>query len=253
MLAKLRPRSIYDILAAIGCFAALTTGVAYAAETIGSDDVINDSLLSEDIKNETLRGGDLAPGTIGSSRVADGTLVSSDVHDDALTGTDIKNGTIGSSDVAADSLGGGRITDNSLKGTDIEESSLNLLNAPTLRSGQTEKGGYAAYGAGKDNNFGSAVNFRIPLAAGIPFANLHFVGKGGTPPHAACPGSAVDPKAAPGHFCMYEADGQNRTEIIIFDPSNSVGAIARFGFGVQFKVLADGRAFSYGSWAVTAP
>jgi hypothetical protein len=136
VLDKLRPRSVYDVLAAIGCFAALTTGVAYAADTIGSDDVINDSLLSEDIKNGTLRGGDLTPGTIGSSRVADGTLVSPDVQDETLTGADLKNGTIGASDIAANSLGGGRIADNSLKGADIDEGSLTgVVRGFTRRTG----------------------------------------------------------------------------------------------------------------------
>jgi hypothetical protein len=124
MLAKLRPRSVYDILAAIGCFAALTTGVAYAAETIGTDDVINDSLLGEDIKQATVRGGDIALNTIATSRLTDNSLLSVDVQDGTLTAADILNGTIGASDIAANSLGGGRITDNSLKGTDIDESSL---------------------------------------------------------------------------------------------------------------------------------
>jgi hypothetical protein len=124
MLARLRSKLTYPhVVSTLALFVALG-GTAYAAATIGSDDVIDDSLRSEDIKNETLRGGDLTPGTIGSSRVADGTLVSSDVQDDALTGTDIKNGTIGASDVAANSRGGGRIADNSLKGTDIDEGSL---------------------------------------------------------------------------------------------------------------------------------
>jgi hypothetical protein len=136
VLAQLRPRSVYDVLASVGFFIAVATGGAYAADTIGSADVINDSLKSEDIKNETLRGGDLALNTIATSRltdnsllsvdVQDGTLTAADVQDETLTTAEIKNGTIGSADVAANSLGGGRIADNSLKGVDIQESSLDL-------------------------------------------------------------------------------------------------------------------------------
>jgi hypothetical protein len=94
MLAKLRPRSVYDVLAAIGCFAALTTGVAYAAETIGSDDVINESLLSEDIKNGTVAAGDIREGTIGSGRIADNSLGSVDIRNDTLAGEDINESTL---------------------------------------------------------------------------------------------------------------------------------------------------------------
>ena len=55
VFAKLRPRSPYDVLAVIGCFAGLTTGGANAADTIGSSDVIDESLLSQDFQG---RGGD---------------------------------------------------------------------------------------------------------------------------------------------------------------------------------------------------
>jgi hypothetical protein len=125
MLARVRAHFVHQPVAYLALFVALG-GTAYAAATIGTDDVINDSLLSEDIKNASLTGGDLREGTIGSGRVANDSLTSADVKDDTLRADDILNGTIGSSDIAANSLGGGRITDNSLKGTDIQESSLDL-------------------------------------------------------------------------------------------------------------------------------
>src|SRR4051794_37916677 len=64
MLSRLRPRSVYDVLAVIGCFAALTTGAAYAANTIGSGDVIDESLLSRDIANDHVRGEDILESTL---------------------------------------------------------------------------------------------------------------------------------------------------------------------------------------------
>jgi hypothetical protein len=117
MLARIRSHFMRQPVAYLALFVALGGTSAYAANTIGSDDVIDDSLRSEDIKNGTLRGGDLATNTIGSTRIVD----------DTLTADDIKNGTIGASDVAANSLGGGRIADNSLKGADIDEGSLSGL------------------------------------------------------------------------------------------------------------------------------
>jgi hypothetical protein len=65
MFSRLRPRSVYDVLAVIGCFAALTTGGAYAANTIGSTDVIDESLLSRDIQNDRVRGEDILESTLG--------------------------------------------------------------------------------------------------------------------------------------------------------------------------------------------
>ena len=59
MLDKLRPRSIYDVMAAIACFGVLAGGTAYAANTIGSADVIDESLLSQDIKNGEVKNSDI--------------------------------------------------------------------------------------------------------------------------------------------------------------------------------------------------
>src|SRR3954453_10857572 len=51
MLQRLRPRSAYDLVALLALFIAVATGGAYAANTIGSGDVIDESLLSQDLKN----------------------------------------------------------------------------------------------------------------------------------------------------------------------------------------------------------
>jgi hypothetical protein len=47
-LSRLRPRSGYDVVAVIAMFAALGTGGAYAAATIGSDEVVDESLTDAD-------------------------------------------------------------------------------------------------------------------------------------------------------------------------------------------------------------
>jgi hypothetical protein len=256
MLARLRDHLRHQPVAYLALFVALGGTGAYAAETIGTDDVINDSLLSEDIKNATLTGGDLREGTIGSGRVADDALTSTDVKDDTLTAADIKNGAIGSSDIAANSLGGGRITDNSLKGTDIQESSLDLAS-PTLRPGDTLTGVYGAWGAG--NGTGGAdytndtVNFRVPLANDLVSTDVHFV-----PQDAAadpnCPGTAVSPDADAGHLCIYEKNSGNRTFTSILNPRTSSGpGASKDGFLIYFTIPAADGSHSTGAWAVTAP
>jgi hypothetical protein len=58
---------------------ALSTGTAYAANTIGSSDIIDDSILSADVHNGTLVAGDLAKNTIGTGRVQDNSLTLTDI------------------------------------------------------------------------------------------------------------------------------------------------------------------------------
>ena len=94
MLSRLRPRSIYDVMAAVGCFAALATGTAYAANTIGSTDIIDGQVKSADV-------GD---GEIGSADIKDNSVNTFDVH--SFLGVDV--------------------VDNSLTGADIDESTLSL-------------------------------------------------------------------------------------------------------------------------------
>lgn len=114
MLEKLRPRSIYDIMAAIACLGALVGGTAYAANTIGSSDVINESLLSEDIKNETVAGHDIKPSTIGSGRIADSTIQGLDVMPNTIGSTRIVDNAVNSIDVKNDGLTGDDVNESSL-------------------------------------------------------------------------------------------------------------------------------------------
>ncbi len=88
MLRRLRPRSIYDVCAALALFIALG-GTAYAVNTIGSDDVIDDSLLSQDIRNQTVGTADLALGSVWGSRIRDDGITSSHVINNSLKGQDI--------------------------------------------------------------------------------------------------------------------------------------------------------------------
>ncbi len=58
---------------------ALGTGTAYAANTIGSAAIIDNSIRSKDVHNGTLVAGDLAMSTIGSGRIQDNSLKMTDI------------------------------------------------------------------------------------------------------------------------------------------------------------------------------
>ena len=94
-----------NVVGYLALFVALG-GTAYAAGTVGSDDIIDDSIRSIDVKDATDTGGgltaaDLRPASVGSS----------EARDDGLTGVDIDEsslGTVPNADHArnSDQLGG---------------------------------------------------------------------------------------------------------------------------------------------------
>jgi hypothetical protein len=91
MLSRLRSHLTYaNVVATLALFLALGGG-AYAAATIGSAQVIDDSLRSVDLKDNR------AVGTqdVVNDNVPGGGLTSSDLRDGAVLGRDIANGTVG--------------------------------------------------------------------------------------------------------------------------------------------------------------
>lgn len=86
----------------IGCVALLLalSGTAYAAATIGSRQVTNNSLQSVDLKDNAavksadVRDADLAGGGLGNEDLASGSVDGSKVTDDALTGQDVNERTL---------------------------------------------------------------------------------------------------------------------------------------------------------------
>ena len=78
MLRKLRPRSAYDVMAAIAFFIAVAGGSAYAAATIGSSDIKNDAVRSNHIKNGQVKNPDLAANSVGTGKVINGSLLKQD-------------------------------------------------------------------------------------------------------------------------------------------------------------------------------
>jgi hypothetical protein len=86
MLSKLRPRSIYDVMAAIACFVALAGGTAYAADTIRTGDIVDNQVFTTDVRDDTLGFGglqrqDLGPGSVRASEIHNGSLNDEDISE----------------------------------------------------------------------------------------------------------------------------------------------------------------------------
>jgi hypothetical protein len=122
----------------------------------------------------------------------------------------------------------------------------------TLPSGKTIRGAYQA----SSQTFSATTvvvsdtqSFIYPLASVPTVTVIPLAGD----PTDACPGSAADPRAAPGNLCIYAAAGvTGPMPLCVFDPSMNTGCSNSGTTG--FSVITNaGEAFSIGTWAVTAP
>src|SRR4051794_34545768 len=145
MLSKLRARlSFANVTSLLALFVALG-GTAYAANTIGSADVIDESLLSQDVKNGEVKNPDLGTNSVTSSRIATGNVFNSDLAADSVNGSKVIANSLTAGDLAPSSVNTSEVADNSLTGDDIDESKLNLPDpSPSAQQARPrEAGAYA--------------------------------------------------------------------------------------------------------------
>jgi hypothetical protein len=119
MLSKLRPRSIYDVLAALAFFAVVAGGSAYAAATIGSSQIKKNAVLSKHIENGQVKTGDLAANAVTSGKIKDGQVMNGDLSGNSVDGGKIVDGSIGTADLGPNSVTEGNVTDFSLRLHDL--------------------------------------------------------------------------------------------------------------------------------------
>ena len=130
-----KPLTYANVMATLAVFIALG-GTAYAVNTVGSSDVINESLLSQDIKNGEVKVADigqqavatdeLANGQVKAADIGDGEVKSAEIANGQVLSADIRAGEVRSANVANDNLTGGDVAQNALKGADIDEGTLDI-------------------------------------------------------------------------------------------------------------------------------
>ncbi len=98
-------------------------GSAYAAATIGSAEVIDNSLRSEDLRNGQVRSGDIRDDTVTgggfASDIAARTITNANVAVGSLSAAEIQDKTLTGDDVQPNSLGGGQINEGTMILSDV--------------------------------------------------------------------------------------------------------------------------------------
>ena len=118
----------------LALFIVLGGGTAYAVDTVGSEDVIDNSLRSADLKNnqavrsldvvdESLTGVDLAAGAVGFGELDPNAFAAGDIAEQT-----------GQYGIAPNAVQGSEISDNSLTGSDVSETSLDASSFTRGRS-----------------------------------------------------------------------------------------------------------------------
>jgi hypothetical protein len=86
--------SYANVISSIALFAALGTGGAYAANTIGSSDIIDESILSQDVKDGEVKTSDIKNSAITSLKINNGSVLNSEIANNAVDAAKIKDGTV---------------------------------------------------------------------------------------------------------------------------------------------------------------
>jgi hypothetical protein len=110
MLRKLRAHlSFANVTSMLALFVALGGTSAYDINEWNSSNIQDETLLSADIKNGTLKAEDYGIGSVSGARIqddnvtildlADGAVFGNDVRNETLTGSDIRDGTLDAQDI----------------------------------------------------------------------------------------------------------------------------------------------------------
>jgi len=105
-----------NVMSTLAALFALTGGVAYAANTVFSADIVDGQV----------RTADLAANAVNSSKIADGQVTEADIGQGAVNTAELRNDVVTAQKVANESLVGNDVAANTLKGADIDESTLDI-------------------------------------------------------------------------------------------------------------------------------
>ena len=179
---RLRPHLTYaNVMVTLLAFGALTGGVAYAANTIGSSDIIDESIRSVDMKNGQVRTPDLATSAVTSAKIAGGEVKANDLANNSVRGknivagqvksVDVKDNSVGAADIAPGTIPASTYTKEDITATDNspeKELSVKCDGDDTVIAGGYEVNGATAYVLKNDPLDNQTWLVRAQVASGTP-------------------------------------------------------------------------------------
>ena len=139
MFTRIRSSCTYaNVASSLALFLVVATGSAYAVNTVGSADIIDDSILSQDIKNGGVAAVDIGLNSVTSSRIVNGTLLNADLAPGAVTGATILDGQVGTADLADNAVTTAKVLNESLDSADLADSSVGKSEIATDGVGEFE-------------------------------------------------------------------------------------------------------------------
>lgn len=233
-------------------YANVTSTLALIVALGGTGAYAASKITSADIGRGQVKNANVANGAVTSAKVGNGSLLARDFAQGQL-----RAGPRG--DMGAQGPGGqqGPAGPTGPAGTTLPDV---LPKGQTLRGSYSFSGFYS--GANLPHDAGPSdgqISFPIPLAAAptvVLIRRKQPQNQAGDPT-AQCPGSVLNPQAAPGYLCVYESGMADNNALYSFSPYNGVNGVAtRFGVGLYItepQATTSDHRTSKGSWAVTAP
>ena len=153
-----------NVMATLAVFIALG-GTAYAVNTVGSADVINESLLSQDIKNGEVKVADVGQAAVATDELANGQVKATDIGDGEVKSAEIANGQVQTADIGSDQVRGSHVLNDNLTGADI---AANTLKGADIDEGTLDVGDTArAYAAVSRGCFGTPQVCGVSQSKGV--------------------------------------------------------------------------------------
>ncbi len=153
----------------LSLFLVLTGGVAYAANTIGSSDIIDESILSRDVKNGAIATVDLAANAVRTANVLNESLTGHDIQDNTIGGADVNETLLDPlthAQIQDESLTGHDIQDNTIGGADVNETLLDPLTHAQIQD-------ESLTGHDIQNNTIGGADVNESLLDGVPYSPAH--------------------------------------------------------------------------------
>jgi hypothetical protein len=139
MLGRIRSRLTFaNVCALLALVIALSTGTAYAADTVFSEDIVDGEVKGPDIHNNAVTSSKVAADSLGAVDLAAGSVASSEVADESLTAADLALNSVGSNEIATDAVQATEIADGSIDGGEIVDGSLGAVELAPGSVGTSE-------------------------------------------------------------------------------------------------------------------